>query len=50
MSPVLLSWKHLHLEVSHSGIELLMKTDQFREPGVPQLQADCTPWDEDAQL
>jgi len=50
MSPVLLSWRNLALKVSPSGMHLLMKTGQFREPGVAQLQADCTHREEDAQL
>lgn len=41
MSPVLLSWKHLHLEVSCSGINLLMKTHQCTKAGVAQLRAGC---------
>lgn len=50
MSLVQLSQKHLHLEVSCSGINLLVKTHQSSEPGVTELWADCSHGDEDAQL
>lgn len=50
MSPVHLSQKHLHLEVSGSGINLLVKTHQSTEPGVTALWTDCSHGDEDAQL
>lgn len=50
MSPVHLPQKHLHLEVSGPGINLLVKTHQSTEPGVTALWTDCSHGDEDAQL
>lgn len=50
MSPVQLSQKHLHLEVSGSGFNLLVKTHESTEPGVTELWADCSHGDEDTQL
>lgn len=50
MSPEQLSQKHLHLEVSCSGIILLVKTHQFTDDGVTELWADCSHGHEEAQL